>query len=62
MPIYEYRCRECERTFEVFTQRKGQPATPACPECGRTDEVERVWSPFAGRVGGGCGSPARGGG
>jgi putative FmdB family regulatory protein len=62
MPLYEYRCRQCEKTFEVFTQRRSNPTTPACPECGKNAEVERVWSPLAGRVGGGCASPARGGG
>lgn len=31
MPIYEYRCRECETTFEVLV--RGSDAV-ACPQCG----------------------------
>jgi len=62
MPLYEYRCQQCQKTFEVFTQRKDVRITPACPACGKNAEVERVWSTFAGRVGGGCASPAAGGG
>ncbi len=62
MPLYEYRCQRCDRIFEVFTQRKDFSSPPACPDCGKNAEVERVWSPFAGRVGGGCGSSAGGGG
>jgi putative FmdB family regulatory protein len=61
MPVYEYRCRQCEKTFEVFTQRQNNPTTPTCPECGKNTEVERVWSTFAGRVGGGCGAVTGGG-
>ena len=62
MPLYEFRCERCDRTFEVFVQRKDLTTAPACPECGRNAEVERVWSPFAGRVGGGCASVGGGGG
>ena len=32
MPIYEYRCRVCERKVEVLVRSGG--ARPACPECG----------------------------
>jgi len=32
VPIYEYHCRLCNRTFEKI-QRLSQPATP-CPQCG----------------------------
>lgn len=31
MAIYEYRCRDCDKAFEVLV-RGG--ATAACPECG----------------------------
>ena len=62
MPVYEFHCERCDRTFEVFTQRKDLATTPTCPGCGKDGEVERVWSTFAGRVGGGCASPAGGGG
>ncbi len=43
MPIYEYRCRACDRTFEALV-RAGD--TPACPACAAT-ELERLVSLFA---------------
>jgi putative FmdB family regulatory protein len=43
VPIYEYRCAECDERFEelhgVTVER------PACPSCG-SQEVERVYSTF----------------
>ena len=40
MPIYEYRCQQCEHEFETLV-RKGD--TPACAACGSA-ELERVMS------------------
>jgi putative FmdB family regulatory protein len=54
MPLFEYQCRNCGKAFEVFTQRRDRIVSPACPECGKTD-VERIWSPFSGRISGGEG-------
>ncbi len=33
MPIYEYRCRACGKTFSHLHRRTGE-AAPDCPECG----------------------------
>lgn len=33
MPIYEYRCEECEREIEVL-QRIDEPPLAECPHCG----------------------------
>lgn len=33
MPIYEYRCLNCNRQVEVF-QRVSEPALKICPACG----------------------------
>ncbi|HZU15827.1 MAG TPA: zinc ribbon domain-containing protein [Candidatus Dormibacteraeota bacterium] len=33
MPIYEYRCQACDRTFEVLTSYAGREAPHACPSC-----------------------------
>ena len=57
MPLFEYRCLDCAKIFEVFTQRRELSAAPKCPQCGKT-EVERVLSSFSGKVSdsGSCGS------
>lgn len=57
MPLFEYECLSCGHVFEVMLKRTEPTSRPACPECRKTD-VERLWSPFAGRVGesGGCGT------
>jgi len=40
MPLYEYACRPCGRTFEVLV-RNGD--APACPGCGSA-ELNRLMS------------------
>ncbi len=30
MPIYEYRCTDCERNFEAIVTASKSPACPAC--------------------------------
>ena len=40
MPIYEYRCKECEREFEALVLKN---AEPSCPSCGGRD-LERLFS------------------
>lgn len=45
MPIYEYRCERCGRTFEVLV-RAGQEEPTRCPHCG-ADSIRRVPSAFA---------------
>jgi putative FmdB family regulatory protein len=34
MPIYEYRCEECDEGFELFVRSLSQQADPTCPDCG----------------------------
>jgi putative FmdB family regulatory protein len=42
MPTYQYRCAECERTFErTETISEHEKAKPQCPECG-SREVSAV--------------------
>ena len=31
MPLFDYKCRECDHTFEALVRGKERPA---CPECG----------------------------
>ncbi len=57
MPIYEYKCRECGKSFEVYV-RGGE--APKCPGCGSIS-LKKLISKFnsSGDVGGNkssCGS------
>ena len=46
MPIYEYRCEECDHRFEIL-QRLGEgPDGLTCPDCG-TPRLEKMFSTFA---------------
>jgi putative FmdB family regulatory protein len=43
MPIYEYRCRNCDVTFEVLV-RTG--AVVVCPHCGDSSLDKLISAPF----------------
>jgi putative FmdB family regulatory protein len=45
MAAYDYRCRACERVFEVRRPMTAETADIRCP-CGH-DDVTRVWSAVA---------------
>jgi putative FmdB family regulatory protein len=63
MPLYEYRCPQCQNRFEIL-QRMGDGAEGVrCPSCG-AERVERQLSTFAagGGNGGGGGAEAAGSG
>jgi putative FmdB family regulatory protein len=34
MPIYEYRCEECDEKFELFVRSIAKQTSSACPKCG----------------------------
>ena len=44
MPIYEYRCKKCQHTFEKIQKFSDAPVKK-CPECG--GPVEQLLSPPA---------------
>lgn len=47
MPIYEYRCKECQRKSSLLVRSLSvQPQQPQCESCGSHD-VYRVMSRFA---------------
>jgi putative FmdB family regulatory protein len=51
MPLYDYRCLDCDHSFEVM-QKFGEPAPAACPSCDR-GRVEKLMSaPAVGSSGG----------
>lgn len=35
MPIYEYRCQDCQTRFEKLVLRAADAAELACPKCGQ---------------------------
>jgi putative FmdB family regulatory protein len=43
MPVYEYTCRDCNKTFEVARPMSESAAGASCPSCGSTN-TERTWS------------------
>jgi putative FmdB family regulatory protein len=65
MPIYEYKCRDCDLVFEVLKRSTlSENEAERCPGCGG-EETDKLYSSFAGMVpvaagGGGC--PSAGGG
>lgn len=42
MPIYEYRCPDCQHQFEVIQKMSDDPVT-VCPECGK-QQVKKMIS------------------
>ncbi|MBS3812549.1 MAG: FmdB family zinc ribbon protein [Candidatus Bipolaricaulota bacterium] len=42
MPLYKYRCNECDNVFKVL-RMNGEEEDPECPECG-SKSVERMVS------------------
>ncbi len=50
MPIYEFVCRACDRTFETLV-RLGREGEVVCPSCGGR-EIRKLLSSFG--IGGGA--------
>lgn len=44
MPIYDYKCSECEHCFEQMQliANRNKPTREPCPECGSTGNIEIV--------------------
>lgn len=40
MPIYDYRCKDCDKTFELLVRAS---ITPVCPAC-RGEQLEKLLS------------------
>ena len=60
MPLYEYRCPDCDAQFERLVRPVTATAEVACPSCGHAP-VKRLFSTFA-NVGGSSSAPQSGGG
>jgi len=50
MPIYEYRCEPCDRTFETLVRTPTDVAH--CPKCGNVEVVKQFSVPAAAQTGG----------
>jgi putative FmdB family regulatory protein len=59
MPIYEYRCEDCDSSFETLVQA-GQHDEPQCPSCMGV-KIVREMSVFASRGGNGDAKPDQSG-
>jgi putative FmdB family regulatory protein len=59
MPIYEYHCADCDRSFESFVRPGGQETQ--CPAC-HGENIARELSVFASGRGAGAAEPINGGG
>ena len=59
MPIYEYACAECSKSFEEFIIRRSDEAEVRCPKCQSRKVARQMSRPAAAR--GGRGSRSSGG-
>jgi putative FmdB family regulatory protein len=53
MPIYEYRCRPCDQTFEALIRTPDEVAR--CPRCGGVELAKQFSVPAAAQTGPGRG-------
>ncbi len=49
MPIYEYKCKNCDDVFEEFQSMGASSESLKCPKCGTT-APDRLFSAFASSV------------
>lgn len=55
MPLYEYSCEDCGKTFEHLVSARKRDDGVECPECG-SENTTRLISSFAiGKAGGSTG-------
>ena len=69
MPTYEYHCRKCDETFEVYyrsfaesERHEKSGGRVACECCGAKASAERVFSVFGTKTQGASPKPSGGGG
>lgn len=46
MPLYRYKCRNCEHEFEYLKLRSSDEEPDICPECGHDDVKQRLSKPY----------------
>lgn len=50
MPLYEYRCEKCEKTYEALVSMSKADDPGECPHCG-FEKSERLLSTFSTSMG-----------
>ena len=45
MPIYDYQCKECGKTYDVFHKVKEVAEDVVCPSCGSTSHTRLLSAP-----------------
>ncbi len=43
MPIYEFKCQDCGKEFEVFLKNKDEISQVTCPDC-KSKNISRLMS------------------
>lgn len=46
MPIYEYSCEKCQKSFDVLVRNKDKDIPTQCPSCG-SPKIQKALSGFA---------------
>lgn len=59
MPLFEFRCQECEERFEELLRRSDDTDDVTCPSCG-SRKVEKLQSGFAAHTGSSSSSASTG--
>jgi putative FmdB family regulatory protein len=57
MPIYEYRCENCDETFEELIYRQADEDEVVCPSCGGRQVERNLSAPALTGPGGGAARP-----
>lgn len=60
MPIYEYKCSKCKRSFSVLQKTGTSEKDTGCPDCG-SNAVKKLLSAFSCSAGGNTFSPSASG-
>jgi putative FmdB family regulatory protein len=47
MPVYDYVCNDCHKTFELVLTLEEHEHEPKCPHCGSTDVMQEAAAFFA---------------
>lgn len=57
MPVYEYKCSECNNKFEVLHKSSTQANEVTCPSC-NSGQIKKLFSSFSSNVSSNPHSPA----